>query len=147
MICPKCGAGSIEDTFFCKECGEELIPEEREEPQHDVYECYSCGAEVSEEDEICTACGEVLKEEEVEFARDSSLKSVYKAPDEFLAITIQSVLRKNGIQATIKSRQIAMYNSIGMMMNSVWGEVLVLDSDYERATSIVKEYLSSVEEE
>jgi len=69
------------------------------------------------------------------------MKSVYKAPDEFMAITIKSLLENEGIKVIVKSYQIAMYDNIAQVMKPCWGEVLVSDDDYEEAKSIVKDYL------
>ena len=73
------------------------------------------------------------------------MKSVYKAGDEFMAITVRSLLENEGIKVFGKSYQIAMYDNIAQMMKPCWGEILVPDKDYEYAKSIVKDYLTSFE--
>jgi hypothetical protein len=75
---------------------------------------------------------------------DSSkrLKVVYKAPNEFMANTIKALLENEGIDAVIRSHQIAMYDSIAMMMKPDWGEVLVRDEDLEEAAGLVEGFLS-----
>lgn len=78
---------------------------------------------------------------------DRSLKVVYKAPDEFMANTIKSLLENEGIDAVIKSHQIAMYDSIAMMMKPEWGQVLVRTGDYEEAKCLVEGFLSVTEED
>jgi hypothetical protein len=77
----------------------------------------------------------------------SDLKVAYKAPDEFMANTIKSLLENEGIDAIIRSHQVAMYDSIGMMMKPNWGEVLVRGDDFEEADEMVKAFLSSPEGE
>lgn len=78
---------------------------------------------------------------------DRRLKVVYKAPDEFMANTIKSLLENEGIDAVIKSHQIAMYDSIAMMMKPEWGEVLVRNEDLEEARALVSGFLSVSEGE
>jgi hypothetical protein len=74
------------------------------------------------------------------------MKSVYEAPDEFMAITIRSLLENEGIEVLVKSYQISMFDGIAQVMKSVWGKLLVTDEDYERASSMVNEYLDSQDE-
>jgi hypothetical protein len=76
-----------------------------------------------------------------------NLKVVYKAPDEFMANTIKSLLENEGIDAVIKSHQIAMYDSIAMMMKPEWGQVLVRHENYEEAKCLVEGFLSVAEED
>jgi len=71
---------------------------------------------------------------------------VYKAPDEFMANTIKALLVNEGIDAVIKSYQIAMYDSIAMMMKPEWGEVLVRSENFEEARALVEGFLSVGEE-
>ena len=70
------------------------------------------------------------------------MKSVYKAPDEFMAITIRSLLENEGINVFVKSYQISMFDGIAQMMKPYWGELFVPDEDYEHSVDIIKGYLS-----
>lgn len=74
------------------------------------------------------------------------LRAVYKAPDEFMANTIKSLLENEGIDAVIRSHQIAMYDSIAMMMKPEWGEVLVRSENFEEAQEFIEGFLSAGEE-
>jgi hypothetical protein len=74
------------------------------------------------------------------------LKVVYKAPNELMANTIKALLENEGIDAVVRSHQIAMYDSIAMMMKPDWGEVLVRAEDSEEALEIVQGFLSCGEE-
>ena len=74
------------------------------------------------------------------------LKVVYKAPNELMANTIKALLENEGIDAVVRSHQIAMYDSIAMMMKPDWGEVLVRDEDLEEAAEMVQDFLSSGED-
>jgi hypothetical protein len=70
------------------------------------------------------------------------LRIVYKAPNEFMANTIKSLLENEGIDAVIRSHQIAMYDSIAMMMKPEWGHVLVRGENFEEASGLVEGFLS-----
>ncbi|MDI6839991.1 MAG: DUF2007 domain-containing protein [bacterium] len=70
------------------------------------------------------------------------MKSVYRAPDEFMAITIRSLLENEGIKVFVKSYQVSMFDNIAQMMTPCWGEILVANKDYECAKSIVDDYLN-----
>lgn len=74
------------------------------------------------------------------------MRSVYKAPDEFMAITIRSLLENEGMKVFVKSYQIAMYDNIAQMMRPWWGEIFVPDKDWGQAKSIVEDYLASFEQ-
>jgi len=94
----------------------------------------------------CSDCGEELVKASVEEKERPEtgmvLKAVYKAPDEFSALTIKSLLESEGIEAEIKSYQIAAYDSVGMMQKPFWGEVIVLEKDYQKSLKIIEEYLN-----
>jgi len=66
---------------------------------------------------------------------------VYDAPDEFMALTIKSLLEQNHIKAILKSYQIPLYDSIGTLMKGKWGEVLVEDMDEKKARELIKGFL------
>ncbi len=74
---------------------------------------------------------------------DSRLVSVLEANNELEAITIQAFLESQGIKAAIRSRQIPMYDGIAKVFNPVWGYVMVLEEDRERAEILIEEYLDS----
>jgi len=80
--------------------------------------------------------------------KDDGIKlvSVYKAPDEFMARTVESLLKKNGIEMFLKSNQIPMYDSIGTLMKGNWGEILVRNSDVNRAEDLINGFLSEKDE-
>ncbi|MCK4353412.1 DUF2007 domain-containing protein [candidate division WOR-3 bacterium] len=71
------------------------------------------------------------------------MKSAYKAPDEFAAITIRSLLENEGMKVWVKSYQISMFDNIAQVMRPYWGEIFVADKDLEQAKSIVEDYLST----
>jgi len=77
---------------------------------------------------------------------DVALESVYKAPDEFMAKTIESLLNKNSIITFLKSNQISMYDSIGTLMKGNWGEIFVRKEDSQEAKDLIGGFLSNENE-
>ncbi|OPL18643.1 MAG: hypothetical protein AVO35_04740 [Candidatus Aegiribacteria sp. MLS_C] len=73
----------------------------------------------------------------------SRLVSVLEARNELEAITIQAFLESQGIDAAIRSRQIPMYDGIAKVWNPVWGYVMVMEEDREKAEQLIVEYLDS----
>ena len=74
---------------------------------------------------------------------EGKLVSVLKARDELEAITIQAFLESQGIDAAVRSRQIPMYDGIAKVWNPVWGYVLVMEENHDRAEELIKEYIDS----
>lgn len=74
------------------------------------------------------------------------LVSVYNAPDEFMAKTIESLLETNGIRSITKSYQIPLYDSIGTLMKGKWGEILVREEDCTIAKELIKGFLKVTDE-
>ncbi len=73
---------------------------------------------------------------------DIKLVSVYKAPDEFMAQTIESLLTLNGIKTILKSYQVPLYDSIMTFIKGDWGELLVKEEDQTKASELIKGFLS-----
>ncbi len=76
---------------------------------------------------------------------DEILVQVLEAGSEIEAITIRAFLESQEIEAAIRTRQIPMYDGIATVFNPVWGYVLVMQSDAERAKELISEYLDSIE--
>ncbi|RKZ10472.1 hypothetical protein DRQ25_02810 [Candidatus Fermentibacteria bacterium] len=74
---------------------------------------------------------------------EGKLVSVLEARDELEAITIQAFLESQGIDAAIRSRQIPMYDGIARVWNPVWGYVLVMEENHDRAAELIMEYIDS----
>lgn len=77
---------------------------------------------------------------------DEDLVSVYEPPDQFLAAAVESLLRHEGIGATVQSRQMPMYDGLALMQHPAWGKVLVLKRDEQRARPIVEAFLGATAE-
>ena len=69
---------------------------------------------------------------------------VYKAPDEFSAITIREILKGQGISTMIRSAQIHWYDNIMQRATGVWGEILVFEEKKKEAERIIREYLTTL---
>ncbi len=74
---------------------------------------------------------------------EGKLVSVLEARDELEAITIQAFLESQGIDAAIRSRQIPMYDGIARVWNPVWGYVMVMEENHDRAEALIMEYIDS----
>ncbi len=77
---------------------------------------------------------------------DIELVSVYKAPDEFMAKTIESLLESNSIKTIIKSYQVPMLDSIVTFIKGDWGELFVRAGDNTKALELIKGFLSEKDE-
>ena len=70
-----------------------------------------------------------------------ALTAVYKPADELMANTVRDLLEQSGIPALIHSYQLPAYDGIARVMRPAWGEVLVEESDLERARELVRGFL------
>lgn len=71
--------------------------------------------------------------------------TVYKAPDEFMAKTIESLLEENGIQVLTKSFQVPHLDSIVTYIKGNWGEILVREDQKDVASEIIEGFLAQDE--
>ena len=64
---------------------------------------------------------------------------VYRAKDELEARFIVSMLKQNGIEAMLRIPETPAYNGLEMMwLGDKLGEIVVLESDLNRATELIK---------
>ncbi len=75
------------------------------------------------------------------------LKRVYLAPDEFTAITLREMLKSRNIRAEIKRFETSWLDGLPKMMKGGWGEVLVMEENFDEASEYVEEFLKSSAEE
>jgi len=71
-----------------------------------------------------------------------SLVTLYRAPDELMANAVKDLLEQEGIPAAVRSFQIPAYDGIAKMMRPHWGEVLVEESNQERAKELLEGFLA-----
>jgi hypothetical protein len=69
------------------------------------------------------------------------LKSVYLAPDEFIAITIRELLEGKNIKAITRRFETTWLDGLPKVMKGGWGDVLVDEKDAEEAEEYIKEFL------
>lgn len=77
---------------------------------------------------------------------DDKFVKVYKAPDEFMAKTIESLLKKNGIQVLTRSFQVPHLDSIVTYIKGDWGEILVREDQEAEARDCIEGFLSREKE-
>jgi hypothetical protein len=63
-----------------------------------------------------------------------------------MANSVKDLLEQNGVPAAIHSFQIPAYDGLAMVMRPHWGEVLVEESDRERAQELLDDFLASAED-
>jgi len=64
---------------------------------------------------------------------------VYRAPDEQTALTVQSFLEAEGIQALVTAQQVPWYDGVLAMGQGYWGDVAVMEDDAEQAALVIKD--------
>jgi hypothetical protein len=74
------------------------------------------------------------------------LKSIYVAPDEFIAITIKEMLAGKDIKAITRRFETSWLDGLPKMMKGGWGDVLVDEKDAAKAAEYIKEFLEEHEE-
>ena len=65
-----------------------------------------------------------------------ALVSVYRAADEFTALTIRDLLRQSGIGCVLRNEELPMYGGVTLNLRH-WGEVMVEEADANKATELI----------
>jgi hypothetical protein len=73
------------------------------------------------------------------------LVAVFKAANEFEALTIRDLLRQHDVPATIRSREFPMLDAASMMYY-FWGEVLVHEENADKAAELIAGFKGSLGE-
>jgi hypothetical protein len=74
------------------------------------------------------------------------LKSVFKAPDEFAAITIREMLAADNIEAIVRRFETTWLDGLPKVLKGYWGEVLVTEEDWAEADECVRDFLKATED-
>ncbi len=77
---------------------------------------------------------------------DGNYVSVYKAPNEFMAKTIESLLKEHGIQVLMRSFQVPHLDSLVTYIKGDWGEILVREEEKAEALDCIEGFLSQNDE-
>jgi hypothetical protein len=72
---------------------------------------------------------------------------LYKPKSEIEAQLLKGYLEGDGLFVVLRSYQLPMYDSIGMMMKPDWGEILVAEEDLPRAQELLAAFFAEAEEE
>jgi hypothetical protein len=73
------------------------------------------------------------------------LTCVYRAPDEFTAITIREMLKSKNIHAEIRRFETSWLDGLPKIMKGSWGEVLVDNGNAKTAGNYIAEFLQCIE--
>ena len=113
--------------------------------------CPECRSEYRDGFQICSDCGSPLigrlPDDPEEKAPEAELVSVFDPPDPMIGQSLAALLEDNGIKSVLKSEQIPMYDGVAMMLQSRWGQLLVLEGDSARARELIDQYLAAPEQE
>lgn len=77
--------------------------------------------------------------------RQMRYRPVYKAPDEWTAVTIKELLCSAGLNAQVLPILEPFEDGIDRMIEGYWGKVLVLESDLEDACRLIGDYLRGLD--
>ena len=64
---------------------------------------------------------------------------VYRAPDEQTALTVQSFLDAEGIEARVTAQQVPWYDGVLAMGQGYWGDISVIEDDVESASKVIRD--------
>lgn len=110
--------------------------------------CPNCGHGFHDDEEFCLDCGLKVGQEPhdcVPSDRQMRLRAVYKAPDEWMAVTIRDLLQSAGLTAQILSVTEPWLDGVSRMAEGYWGKVVVLEADVEVARKLIEEYLKGLD--
>lgn len=113
--------------------------------------CPNCRTEYRPGIKTCSDCGSPLAADlpvvPVETPPEGELVPVFDPPDQMIGQSLAALLEDNGIRCILKSEQIPMYDGVAMMLQSRWGQLMVMEGDRTRAQELINEYLSAPEQE
>lgn len=109
--------------------------------------CPKCHAEYLEGIQVCPTCKvelvDTLPVEEEEFVE---WKTLARVPNELIGDMVKGVVEDAGFKVILHSFTIPAFDGIvGSIYEEHWGEVLVLESDFEKAKKALEEYIDSLD--
>jgi hypothetical protein len=114
-----------------------------------MHVCPNCGTGFHDEEDFCLDCGLKLGEESHDCLPPSDrimrYRPVYKAPDEWTAVTIRDLLRSTGLEVQVLSVHEPWQDGINRLVEGYWGKVVVLEGDVGEARRLIEEYLRGLD--
>lgn len=71
---------------------------------------------------------------------------VYRPPNMIVANMMKGVLEDEGIEVSLRSLQMPMYDSTYQTATGCWGEILVRKEDADKARKIIEQYLKGLDD-
>lgn len=72
--------------------------------------------------------------------------AVYRPPNIIVANIIKGVLEDEGIEVSLRSLQMPMYDSTYQAATGCWGEILVRKEDFDKARKVIEQYLKDLDD-
>jgi hypothetical protein len=113
-----------------------------------MHVCPNCGTGFHDDEDFCLDCGLKLSREEhdcVPLDRQMRFRAVYKAPDEWTAVTIKELLQAAGHSVQVICVHEPWHDHISRMVEGYWGKVLVLESEADSARKLIEDYLRGLD--
>jgi hypothetical protein len=110
--------------------------------------CPKCGAEYEPGFTVCSDCDAVLEAhppQSVDLSDYTDMVQVATLENEVEGSILSGILTEEGIHSFVRSWAIGGYDSISEAGTSSWGELLVMETDFDSAKFIITEYLNSLE--
>ncbi|MBW3623167.1 MAG: hypothetical protein KY468_07120 [Armatimonadetes bacterium] len=153
-VCPSCKAGVGIEAETCPSCGTPLqwIQEPNHDPIEAIKEDIEDYVEETSPEDLPLAERQIDRwqptigagpAEVVTTAEEAAPVAIYGAPDEVSAKLVTSLLRGEGIEATMERMTMAMLDTAHRMEDGVWGYVMVHQIDADRARETLQAYQSS----
>jgi len=110
--------------------------------------CPNCGNGFRDDEDFCLDCGLKVGEEAHDCGsgtRQMRYRPVYKAPDEWMALTMRDLLSSAGLDARILTGSEPWSEGVSRLAEGYWGKVVVLEVEVEDARRLIEEYLKGLD--
>ncbi len=113
-----------------------------------MHVCPNCGTGYFDSEEFCLDCGLSMGGQSHGCGSTDRLmrfRAVYKAPDEWTAVTVKELLEESGLTVIVQCIQEPWQEGITRMVEGYWGKVLVYETDALEARKLIEEYLKGID--